>query len=442
VVIDANVVLFTAAISVVAGLLVGCLPAVQAAKMKLQATLKEGGRGGGLGGRRRLVSRGLVVAEIALSLVLLGGGAVLVRGFLQIQQVDPGFETGNLATLRVEIPEGADLSETERVARMDEMVRRLEPLPGVQAVALSTARPRTPFVGGEPYSVDGAPIPEGEAPPTVPTMAIGPGFFDALGLPVAAGRDFRAADGPESAGVAIVNRKLAEKHWPGADPIGRTVTVGGEDRRIVGVVPNLRHAVFVEAVDQPVLYTAIAQEAPPATSITLRSAGGDPAALATPVREALAAYDRGLVLSPVESLDAYTEQFFAGMRVMTSILGAFGFLALLLAALGTYGVLAFSVAQRTHEIGVRMALGARSSSVRGMVTRQGLILAGLGLAIGIPGVIGVAKMVGSVMSGLGTVEPMAVVVMASVLAVVTLLASWMPARRAAAIDPIVALRGE
>jgi putative ABC transport system permease protein len=367
---------------------------------------------------------------------------VLIRGFLQIQKVDAGFETAPLATLRVEIPEGEDLSERERVATMDEMVRRLEPLPGVEAVALSTARPRTPFVGGEAYTVDGAPPPEGQAAPTVSTMAVGPGFFAALEVPVAPGRDFRAGDGPESASVAIVNRKLAEKHWPGADPIGRTVTVRGEDRRIVGVVPNLRHSIFAEAIDQPVVYLAIAQEAPPATSITLRAAGGDPAALGSSVRDALAAYDRGLVLSPVESLDAYTEQFFAGMRVMTSILGAFGFLALLLAALGTYGVLAYSVAQRTHEIGVRMALGARGSEVRGMVTKQGLILAGLGMAIGIPGVIGVAKLVGGVMAGLGTVEPMAIVVVAAVLGAVTLLASWMPARRAAAVDPVVALRGE
>jgi putative ABC transport system permease protein len=439
--IDGRVVLFTAGISVVAGLLVGSLPAFQAGRMKLQETLKEGGRGGSLGGRRRLASRILVVAEIALSLVLLGGGAVLVRGFLQIQNVDPGFDTASLATLRVELPEAGDASATERTAALAEVVRRLESLPGVDAVAASSIRPRTPMVGGEPYAVDGAPTAEGEAAPSVATVAVGPGFFEMLRVPVAAGRGFDASDRPGTAPVAIVNRKLADKHWPGADPIGRTITSRGEARRIVGVVPNLRHAVFVEAVDQPELYLSLAQEAPTSAAVTLR-ATGDPAALAKPVRDALTSYDRGLVLTPVQPLDEFTEQFFVGMKVMTSILAAFGTLALLLAALGTYGVLAYSVAQRTHEIGVRMALGARAGEVRGMVSRQGLVLAGLGIGIGVPGVIGVARLVGSTMAGLGTVEPLAVVVMAAVLAAVTLLASWMPARRAAAVDPAIALRGE
>jgi putative ABC transport system permease protein len=439
--IDGRVVLFTVGISMVAGLLVGSLPALQAGRMKVQETLKEGGRGGGLGGRRRLVSRTLVVAEIALSLVLLGGGTVLVRGFLQIQNVDPGFDTAPLATLRVDLPEAGDASETERTAALAEVVRRLESLPGVEAVAASSVRPRTPFVGSEEYSLDGAPTPEGEAAPSVATASVGPGFFEALRVPVSAGRGFDSSDGPGSAPVAIINRKLAEQLWPGADPIGRTLTVRGKARRVVGVVPNLRHAVFVEAVDQPILYLSLAQEAPTSAALTLRTAG-DPAALGNGVRDALTAYDRGLVVSPVQPLDEFTDQFFVGMKVVTAILGAFGTLALLLAALGTYGVLAYSVAQRTHEIGVRMALGARGLEVRGMVTRQGLVLAALGIGIGVPGVIAVTRLVGSVMQGIGTVEPRAVVAVAAVLAVVTVLASWMPARRAAAIDPAIALRGE
>jgi len=439
--VDARVVLFTAGIAAVAGLLVGSLPAIQVSRMNVQETLKEGGRGGSLGGRRRLASRILVVAEIALSLVLLGGGAVLVRGFLQIQIVDPGFATAPLATLRVDLPEAENASEGERTAALAEVVRRLDSVPGVEAVAASSIRPRTPFVGSEDYSIDGMTTPEGEPAPTVATASVGPGFFATLGVPVAAGRDFTSGDGPESAPVAIVNRKFAEKLWPGTDPIGRTLTVRGKARRVVGVVPTLRHAVFIEAVDQPILYLALAQQAPTSAAITLRAAG-DPASLAQPVRDTLTAYDRGLSVSPVQALDTFTDQFFVGMKVVTSILGAFGTLALLLAALGTYGVLAYSVAQRTHEIGVRMALGARAPEVWGMVTRQGLTLAGIGIGIGVPGVIGVTKLVGSVMQGIGRVEPLAVVFMVGLLAVVTLLASWMPARRAAAVDPATALRGE
>ena len=440
--VDANVVLFTAGISILAGLLVGSLPAVQAARMELQSNLKQGGRGGALGGRRRLASRGLVVAEIALSLMLLGGGAVLVRGFLQIQNVDPGFRTAELATVRVELPAAGGASDGERVAAFEEVVRRLEALPGVEAASASSSRPRTPFTPTRPYTVDGAPAPEGEAAPAVATVAVDAGYFDTLRVPVAAGRGFDSSDAPGSAPVALVNRKLAEMHWPGSDPVGQSITVDGEARRVVGVVPNLRHSIFVEASDQPVLYLPLAQEDDTAAAAVTLRAAGDPAALGNGVRDALAAYDPGLVLSPVQPLDEFTSQFFVGMRVISTILGVFGFLALLLAALGTYGVLAYSVAQRTHEIGVRMALGARGGEVRSMVTKQGLLLAGLGLGIGIPGVIGVTRLIGSVMNGLGTVEPMAVVTVALVLAAVTLLASWMPARRAAAIDPIVALRGE
>jgi len=297
------------------------------------------------------------------------------------------------------------------------------------------------MLAGEPYAVDGAPDPEGQAAPTVATMTVDARFFDTLGVAMAAGRGFASTDGPDAAPVALVNRSLARRHWPDADPMGRTVTVRGEPRRIVGVVPDLRHAVFFQGTSQPVLYLPLAQEPPPSVAVTL-VAGAAPGSLANPAREAVTAYDPGLVVSEVQPLDEFIAQFFVGMRVITSILAAFGTLALLLAALGTYGVLAYAVAQRTHEIGVRMALGARAGQVRGMVARQGLVLAGIGIGLGVPGVIGVTRLIGSAMEGFGRVEPAMVLVVALVLAGTTLLASWMPARRAATVDPAVALRGE
>ena len=437
--VDLPVVLFTAGVSAVAGLLVGSLPAVQAARMRVPTALKEGGRGARLGGGRRLVSRGLVVAEIALSLVLLGGGAVLIRSFVEIQSTDPGFETAGLATFRVDLPE--EETAGHRSVVIEESLRRLEGLPGVAGVAASSARPRTPFLPSEPYTVEGAPPPEGQAPPSAGTVAVDPDYFATLDVPVVAGRSFTATDEAGAAPVAVVNRSLARRHWGDGDPLGRRIVVRGEPRRIVGVVEDLRHAIFRETGAQPALYLPIAQEAPASVAVTLR-AEGPIGALANPVREALRAYDPGLMVSQVQSLDDFVAQFFVGMQVVTSILAAFGTLALLLAALGTYGVLAYSVAQRTHEIGVRMALGAKAGQVRGMVTRQGLILAGLGIGVGVPGVIAVTRLVGSTVEGLASVEPLTVVAVAGVLAVVTVLASWMPARRAAAVDPIVALRGE
>lgn len=439
--IDVRVLAFTAGATVVAGLLVGLLPALQTVRLKVQSALKEGGRSASLGGRRRWMTKTLVVAEIALSLVLLGGGSVLIESFLDIQRRDPGFETANLATVRVTLPEERYDSPARRATAFADVVDRLAVLPGVEAAAAASIRPRTPFLPNEPFSLDGAPPADGRAAPSAGVVAASPELFETLGVDLIRGRGFRSTDGPDAARVALVNRTFVARHWPDADPVGRQIVVRNEPRRVVGVVGDVIHGVFSEGSAQPAVYLPLAQEGPPAGAVTLR-ASGEAAALANPVREALSAYDPGLVASQVQTLDEYTEQFFTGMRIMTSILGGFGALALLLAALGTYGVLAYSVAQRTHEIGVRLALGARGAEVRRMVTRQGLLLAGLGILIGVPGVVLVTRAIGSTMQNLADVEPLTVLGVALVLAVTTLLASWMPARRAAAVDPLVALRGE
>jgi len=439
--IDLRVVLFTAGATVFAGLLVGLLPAIQIARLKVQTALKEGGRSASLGGRRRLLTKALVVAEIALALVLLGGGSVLIRSFLDIQHKDPGFDTEGLAAFQVTLPEAKYDSPGARATALDQIVQRVAELPGVVGAAAATARPRTPVLPTEPYTVTGEPTPEGQAAPSTGVLAASPEFFATVGIDLLEGRGFEATDAPGAAQVALVNASFAARHWPGDDPLGRQITVRGEPRRIVGVVANVIHGVFFEREQQPAVYLPLAQQAPGGAVVTFR-VDGDPASLANPVREAVTAFEPGLVATQVQTLDEFTEQFFVGMRVITSILGGFGALALLLAALGTYGVLSYSVVQRTHEIGVRMALGAKGGEVRRMVTRQGLVLAALGITLGVPGVIGVTRVIGSAMSNMAEVEPMTVLGVAVALAVVTVLASWMPARRAAAVDPLIALRGE
>ncbi len=393
------------------------------------------------------MTKALVVAEIALALILLGGGSVLIRSFLDIQKRDPGFETADLATLRVTLPEARYGTPGERATAYGEIVERLTALPGVAAAAVSEVRVRTPILPSEPFTLDGEQTPDGQAPPTAAVMAVGPELFGTLQVPLVEGRGFRATDGPDGAPVALVNRSFAAHQWPDGDPFGHQITVRDQSRRVVGVVADVVHSVFFERDAQPAIYLPLAQAAPVSAAVTLRAAAdphgpGDPASLANPVREALTAFDPGVVLTDVQSLDDFTAQFFVGMRVITTILAAFGILALALAALGTYGVLAYSVSQRTHEIGVRMALGAESGKLRRMVTRQGLVLAGIGIAIGVPGVILVTRAIGSAMENLGKVQPLTVLVVAVVLAVVTVLASWMPARRAAKVDPLVALRGD
>jgi len=439
--VDLRVVLFTVGVTVLAGLLVGLLPALQTARLDVQSALKEGGRSTSLGGRRRLMIKTLVVAEIALSLVLLGGGSVLIRSFLDVQKRDPGFDTAALTSFMVTLPEGRYATPGARAAAYREIVERVAALPGVEAAATSGRRPRTPVLPSQPFTLDDAQTPEGQAPPSAAVMAVGPELFETIGVSLLEGRGLRASDEPGGAPVALVNRSFVERHWPETDPLGHRVTVRGETRRVVGVVADATHSVFFERGAQPTIYLPLAQTAPPAVAVTLRAAG-DPTALAKPVREALTGYDAGLVLSQIQPLDEFTDQFFVGMRIVTAILGGFGALALLLAALGTYGVLAYSVAQRTHEIGVRMALGAEGGKLRRMVTRQGMALAGIGIALGVPGVLLVTRVIGSAMADMAKVEPLTVLAVAVVLALVTVVASWMPARRAAGVDPLVALRGD
>lgn len=439
--IDLRVVLFTAGASVFAGLLVGLLPAAQIARLKVQTALKEGGRGSSLGGRRRLLTKGLVVAEIALALVLLGGGSVLIRSFLDIQQRDPGFDTEGLAAFQVTLPEAKYDSPGARATAIDQVVQRVAELPGIVGAAAATARPRTPVLPAEPYTVTGEPTPEGQAAPTTGVLAASPELFATVGIDLLEGRGFEATDAPGAAPVVLVNASFAARHWPGADPVGRQITVRGEPRRIVGVVADVIHGVFFQREQQPTVYLPLAQLAPGGAVITFR-VDGDPTGLANPVRDAVTAFEPGLVVTQVSTVDEFTDQFFVGMRVISSILGVFGALALLLAALGTYGVLAYSVVQRTHEIGVRMALGAKGGEVRRMVTKQGLALAALGISLGVPGVIVVTRVIGSTMTNTAEAQPLTVLAVALVLAVVTVVASWMPARRAAAVDPLTALRGE
>ncbi|MGD2115794.1 MAG: ADOP family duplicated permease, partial [Acidobacteriota bacterium] len=439
--IDGRVLLFTAGVTVFAGLLVGFLPALQTVRLNVQDALKEGGRSASLGGRRRLMTKALVVAEIALALVLLGGGSVLIQTFLDIQKRDPGFETAGLTTLRVTLPDDRYDSPAARATVFADLVERLDALPGVKNAAAASIRPRTPVLPSEPFTVEGAPPPDGQAAPSAGVVAAGPELFETLGIDLLEGRRFLGTDGPDAARVALVNRSFAERYFPDDEPVGRRIVVRNEPRRVVGVVRDVIHGVFFEREQQPAIYLPLAQESPPGAAITLRTEV-DSAALANPVREALSAYDPGLVVTQVQSLDEFTQQFFVGMQMITAILGGFGTLALLLAALGTYGVLAYSVAQRTHEIGVRIALGARGAEVRRMVTRQGLLLAVLGIGLGVPGVILVTRAIGATMANMAEVEPLTVLAVALALTVVTLFASWMPARRAAAVDPLVALRGD
>ena len=439
--LDVRVLGYTLAVTLLGGVLFGLAPVVQTSRFDLSASLKDGSQSSTTGGGRRLASSALVIAEVAFAVAFLAGAAMMINTFKTMQSSDPGFDTDNMLIMRLDLPESRYESDEKKVAGVEQAMERLGALPGVRAVTVSNLAPRTPFLPQAPYEIEGRPVAGDQALPRVSWLSISHGYFEALGLALDRGRAFSAADGLDTTPVAVINQAMAERYWSGESPLGKRLKIQGEWREIVGVAATVRHDIILRSDSASVVYIPWAQQPVGVFGVTLRTEVA-PESLSEAVRRELLAFDRNIALTQVRSLNAFVEQFWVGQRVFTVILGGFGILALILAALGTYGVLAYSVAQRTHEIGIRMAIGAGRGTVIRMIVRQGLTLAVLGIILGIPLVLVEIKAISAVFAGLAPVEPSSVVGVGLVLALVTLVASALPARRAASVDPIRALRWE
>ncbi|MDA8020615.1 MAG: ABC transporter permease [Thermoanaerobaculia bacterium] len=440
-VVDTRVLLYTLGVTVFGGLLFGLAPVLQTARMNLVDALKDGAAASTSGGRKRFASKFLVVGELTLALIFLGGSGILLKSFDSLQNQDAGFETSNLLTVQVQVPEERFPTDPEKVVAVEGMVERLEQVAGVDAALVSNILPRFIFVPQDNFIVDSAPPPEDQAPPQVSYLTTSPGLFEQLDIQLVEGRLLDSTDRNGGAPVAVVNRAVVESFFEGQSPIGQTVTLVGESRRIVGVVEDVRHVLTVGRDVSPTVYLPWSQLPASALFVTLATQVS-PESLTQPVRRTLFEYDPGLAVSQIQSLDAVIDQFWAGQRIISAILQGFGSLALLLAAIGTYGVLAYSVALRRQEIGVRMALGASRREVVTMVMRQGLFLGAIGLVLGLPGIMGVKALLEQVMAGFVPVEMVGMGAAVSVMVGVILLASFLPARSAASVDPIKALRWE
>ena len=432
---DGSVLLFTFGLGVATGLLSGLLPALRASRSEAREALREGGRGGSEGRRGRTARGALVAAETALATVLLIGAGLMVRSFWRLTHVDPGFRTENVLALSISLEDGKFAGPAEITRYQNRLLARIAELPGVTAVGGSKTLPLRG--GGEPYdfAVEGR---EGRVSPEAGTFIVTPGYFRSLEIPLLAGRDFTPRDGVDAPPAVIVNQALARRLWPEGGAVGRHVRFGEKPVEVIGVAGDVRHEALAKP-PAPALYLPNSLAPRSTTKIFVRTAG-DPLGLAGAVRRAIGEVDRDQPISDLAPLSQLVSEAVVRPRFTTLLLGIFGALALVLAALGTYGVVSYTVSRRTHEIGVRMALGAGRGRVLGMVVRQASALTLSGLAAGLLMALALTRWLSGLLYGVSATDPLAFFAPPAALALVALCASYLPARRAAGLDPLVALR--
>ncbi len=434
---------YTVAISALTGLVFGLAPALQAGRLNIQEVLRDGARGSGNSGRRARVRNGLVIVEVALSLILLVGASLFVRSFLNLQSASPGFDTAPLLTLRFYMAGDAYARDEQKTQRVEGIIRRIEGLPGVASAFASNFIPIDAGGGGGHVIVDGRPVPQGEEP-RIGFTGVTPHLFKTMGLALVRGRDFTDEEGARRSAVAVIDETMAKKLWPGADPVGGRFRLVDQDPAewftVIGVAPNLRQDdMNDDSPPFPSAYVPHPYDATANTGVVIRAAG-NPAALTAAVRAEIRAADPGLAIFNVRTMEDLRAMGFWQFRLFGFMFAIFGAAALFLAGIGVYGVLSFSVSQRTQEMGVRIALGAQRGDVLGLVVRQGITLAMLGVVLGMAGAFGVTRVVSSLLYDVTPTDPISFGGVALFLSAIALLASYLPARRATRVDPIVALR--
>ena len=441
--LDGRVLAFTCGVAVLTSLIFGLAPALRAANPNLVQSLKETGRGGGDGISHQRLRGALVIAETAIGLVLLVAAGLLLRTFQHLLHVDPGFDPRETLAVNFELPE-ARYNLDQQVNFYNELLARLRSLRGVASVSAVDSVPLSGQGYAIGFAIEGRPL-SPQQRPVADLNITAPGYFSALGIPLVSGRDFTERDNSRSPGVLIVSQSFAKKYFPGEDPVGKYVKPGfsvtGEPvmRQVVGVAGDVKRNLEAEA--RPRFYIPYAQGVVP-MAICIRSAGVPAMSLLPAVREQVQRMDADLPLYDVRLLSEYVSASMGQHRFEAYLFGAFALLALTLTGVGLYGVMAYVVAQRTHEIGVRMSLGASAVNVIGMVLRSALALTGAGVAAGLAGAIAITRFLEGMLFGVRPLDPVTYLAVIGLLLAVSLLAGYIPARRATRVDPIVALRCE
>jgi putative ABC transport system permease protein len=442
--IDGRVLVFATGIGLLTSIVFGLGPAVHAARVDLNELLKHGGRGG-IPRRQVFVRDALVISQIALAMVLLIGAGLLIRSLVQLQRVDPGFDAKNVLAVQLHLPDDDEYREPwQKVGFFNELIGRLETLPGVSSAGATMV---DPFSG---WNFVNNVTPEERAMETGPNgylqagwRTATPGFFRTMNIRLVRGRLFSEADPGDGPRLTVITRTLAARLWPGEDPIGKGLFWGGTDGTpltVIGVVGDYRD-VAIGPDAPPLIFLPYNQLPWPSMTLVVRSSG-DPGAVASAVRGEIRNLNSNLPVPEIRPLEQHLDQAVAGPRFRTLLLGFFSAIALLLATAGIYAVVAFTVAQRTREIGIRIALGAQRETISGMVLRRGGLLALLGVGLGLAGAWSVTRFGESLLYDITPTDPATFVFVSVLLGGIAILASWIPARRAMRVDPVVALRTE
>jgi predicted permease len=454
--VDWRVLAFTLLVSVGTGIIFGLIPALQASRADLSTALKESSGRSGTGFRQNKTRAVLVVAEVALALVLLVGSALLVRTAVALRTVDPGFDANNVLTMRMSMS-GARFLTSEGVERtVRDGVERIRSLPGVESASATCC---VPLEGGYglPFVVVGRPLQQGPYHGGGGWLTVSPGYFEVFRIPVKRGRVFTERDTGQSPPVVVINEAMARQYWPKGDPLRERLVIGRgvmrefanePERQIIGVVGDVRDG-GLNSEPGPTMYIPQPQVPDAANALNVGitpmawvvRTRSDPYSLSGPIQEALR-LSTGLPVSDIRTMDQIVTRSTSRQRFNMWLMTVFGVSALLLAAIGIYGLMAYSVEQRTQELGIRLALGANAGQVKNMVVAQAMRLALVGVAIGIASALGLTRLIASVLYGVKAWDPMVFVTAPAILTAVALLAAWIPARRASRIDPIGALRYE
>ena len=444
--LDLKVLGFTLGVSLLTGFIFGLAPAIQALRMNQSETLKEGGRDSVTGRSGKRLRGLLVTAEVAISLVLLIAAGLLINSFLRLRNIDPGFKVDHLLTMKIELPQPKYEEFERRTAFYNDLIQRVQSLPGVQSAAVTTNLPLYRQGNSIGVRLEGKPEPPPGQELIVVTRVVSPGYFDTMSIPLLAGRQFNDQDTDKTTNVVIISETMARRYWPGEEAIGKRLATGrvrsdADWVQVIGVVKDVQQFELI-AQPRPQMYISYRQPSFFAAEDLVVKTDVEPASMAAAVRKAVWEIDKDQPISNIKTMEEILGDSIARQRFSMLLLGVFAGVALLLAAVGIYGVMSYSVAQRTHEIGIRMALGAQTGAVLKLAVGYGLKLVIAGVLIGLVAAFALTRLMSTLLFGVTPTDPVTFALISLLLVGVAAFASYIPARRATKVNPLIALRYE